>query len=158
MPKNKPSVPRLLNSAGAARFFGVAEPTVSNWLDAGMPALARGRGRAGVQLDLTLIAPWVAARRAERPTAAAARLQREQADKLSLQNARTRRELIPVSEVQRALHKAAAALVLQCDALPSRIGGDPAVQAAVRREVHALRSAFADALEALGGTTDAQSE
>jgi hypothetical protein len=147
--KSEASVPRHLTASAAAKFFKVSGSTVNAWLTEGMPSVRRGKQGAVVHLDLVKIAPWVAARRAAKADSARVTVSQEQAEKLRLANARSRREVILASEVQLMFHEATASMVQNCEAMPQRVSADPEVQAKVRDECRNLRSAFADRLEAL---------
>jgi hypothetical protein len=121
-------------------------------MDAGMPVVSRGKTRGGVVIDRVEADPWVATRRgAEKADSARTNVATEQAEKLRIANARSRRELILFQEVQFVFHEACATLVQGCEAMPQRVSPDPEVQCKVRDECRALRGQFAERLEALAG-------
>jgi phage terminase Nu1 subunit (DNA packaging protein) len=157
---NKPtthdrSIPALVNRAQFAKLVGMSTGAVSAALDAGMPVLKRAaRSGAEVRIDVARAVRWLIKRRAEKPDSALLRVASERAEHLRIKNARARRELIPVAEVQLAFHGAAAWLVQACEAMPQRVSSDEAVQAAVRNECRVLRDGFANYFEAFAGDDD----
>lgn len=104
---------------------------------------------SAVCIDLTTALPWVVKRRAQKPDAARLTVAAEQAERLRIANARTRRELITVAEAQLIVHEACAYIVQACEAMPQRVSSDEHEQAKVRDECRALREGFAKCLEAL---------
>ncbi len=138
-----------------AALLGVTPQAVSQWIDAGMPC-KRGKGRGHVVvIDLAAALPWVLARR-EPKGSQRERLAKEQADKVALENAVKRGELIFASQVAEVFSVLSADLASRHDAVPGRLASELAGinEPAVIRErllddLRSVRAAFADAIEKL---------
>lgn len=148
-----------------ARLFGVSGGTVTNWMTAGMPATRKGRQGAQVSIDPYLACPWVYAHREEAPGSQRDRLAKEQADKLALENARRRGELIFSHQVAESLSKLAAELSARLDAVAGRTASEFAgitdagtIRRRMLDELRNVRAAFADTTaelaDALGADPD----
>lgn len=129
-----------------------------------MPAVRTGRQRQTVQISLEAALPWVVAHR-ENKGSERERLAAEQADKVALENARRRGELIHADQVAEVLASLGAELAARHDAVPGRVAGelagltDPAlIRTRLRDELRAVRGAVADAAaklaDALGSSED----
>lgn len=147
-----------------AELLGVVPASVSQWLDAGMPASRTARQGSRVEIDVTKALPWVLSRR-EPPGSQRERLAKEQADKVALENGVKRRELIHVAQVSDVLSTLAADLAARHDALSGRVANElagisePAViRERLLDEARGVRAAVADAVaklaESLGAATD----
>jgi len=138
-----------------AELLGVSVQTVTAWIDAGMPC-ARGRGRGhAVEITPGLALPWVVWRR-EPKGSQRERLAKEQADKVAIENAVKRGELIFASQVAEVFSTLSADLASRHDAVPGRLASELAGinEPAVVRErllddLRSVRAAFADAIEKL---------
>ncbi|MGH9641098.1 MAG: hypothetical protein ACRD3Q_01605 [Terriglobales bacterium] len=150
-PKNRlKSDYSAMTSKQVAALFKVSSATVSGWLDEGMPCAGRrARQGAAVSLDLQRIAPWIATRRSAKPDAARVNVSAEQAEKLRLENAVRRGELLVASAMWAQVHEACASLVQVLAAMPQRVSTDAETQAKIAEECRSARDAFAGHLEAL---------
>lgn len=152
------------SAAQFAALVGVTAPAVTQWIDAGMPC-DRGRGKGHVvTVTPEKALPWVLSRR-EPHGSQRERLAKEQADKVALENARKRGEMIFSSQVAEALAALGADLAARHDAVPGRVASefagttDPAViRSRLLDELRVVRAAFADTAaklaDALGSTED----
>jgi terminase small subunit / prophage DNA-packing protein len=145
----------------AAEFgavLGVSAQAIGQWMDAGMPC-KRGRGNGhAVEITPEEALPWAISRRAPAGSERE-RLASEQADKVALENAVKRGELIHVGQVADVLSEMAASLAGQLDALPGRVASelaglnDPGViRARLLDETRGIRAAVADAGEKLANS------
>jgi phage terminase Nu1 subunit (DNA packaging protein) len=147
-----------------AALCKVSAQTVTNWMNAGMPAKRSGRQGQTVRISLAAALPWVVANK-ETAGSERQRLASEQANKLALENARRRGELIYADQVAECLSRLAADLAARHDALPGRLAGELAglndaatIRGRLLEELRAVRRAFADATaelaDALGSDPD----
>lgn len=116
-----------------AQLFGVTEKAVRGWIAIGMPIEKRGkRGRGGekTQISLRAAVEWYFAENFERLELdrQRTRLAEEQADKLALENAERRGELVEISVWQLELESFLSELRAALLALPvkwaQRLDGD----------------------------------
>lgn len=139
-----------------AEIFGVTDRSVQRMLRDGMPQAARGRYdvRACVRWKIDQITNELSSNRpsGERDLLAAA-----QRERVNLEVAQMRGELMPRELVERALNQIATLISGQLDSLGPRMAGeladsdDPAwVQDRLFAETRALRSAIAQSLRLLG--------
>ena len=156
--------PLIVSRNDFAELLGVSGGTVTNWMDAGMPADRTGRQRQVVRITLSKALPWVVSHR-ETKGGERERLAAEQADKFALENSRRRGELIYADQVAEVMARIAAELSSRLDAVPGRVAGelagisDPAViRQRLLDEHRAVRAAFAGATaelaDALGSVDD----
>lgn len=103
-----------------AKLCDVSPATVTNWMDAGMPAERSGRKGAEVTIDIVAAIPWVIDRR-EPPGSQRERLAKEQADKVAMQNEMQRGRLIDIGVVEEVLMARAAHSAQAHDAVAGRI-------------------------------------
>ena len=154
----------LLSRQEFAELLKVSPATITNWMDAGMPAVRTGRQKQAVRITLAAALPWVVSHR-ETKGGERERLARVQADKVELENARKRGELIYADQVAEVLSTLAADVAAGMDAISGRLANelagitDPAViRGRIREEHRAVRGAFADATtklaDALGASSD----
>ena len=114
----------MLNQQEIADHLDLSQPNVSKWLE------HLGIDWKDSTLDVIRIA-YIRALREQAAGRAAeggldlatarARLAREQADRVAMQNAVTRRELAPVSLIEEVLTKAAARIAGIFDAIPGKV-------------------------------------
>jgi phage terminase Nu1 subunit (DNA packaging protein) len=133
-----------------AKLCGVTPQAVSLWKSEGMPCVGTGRKGAAVRIDLASAVPWVVARRDAQPNSQRARLQAEQADRLALENAHRRGELIDAQlhgEIVKTLASTTSQLL---EAVASRCANelagitDPAaVHARLKEEHRGIRRTMA---------------
>ncbi len=129
---DKPHAPMRVSRARLARMTGKTPQAVSQWVADGMPHTGGGRGKA-LTIDLDQALPWLIDNRGAAPGSERERLAKEQADKLALQNAQTRRELIRSEHVAWFVGEALAQLKELIMNLPGRLATklasieDPAV-------------------------------
>jgi phage terminase Nu1 subunit (DNA packaging protein) len=154
-----------VNAGQFAELCGVTATTVTNWRREGMPCTVRGK--TAVTIELAQALPWVLARRDRRPDSQRERVAREQADRLALQNAQSRGELITRGSVSAAIEECFGLLIGELDGLPGRLGmelaaaNEPAViSARLRAELMRIRQTAADRIvkfaRGSGSTTDIQ--
>lgn len=136
-----------LSLAQLATLTGRPASTVHEWTARGLKSVKRGRHRIVRTADLIR---FLAAR--DEPGSQRERLAKEQADKIALENARRRGELILVEHVEELFTTLAAELAARHDAVPGRVANEFAgiSDAAVIRqrlldEMREVRSAVADA-------------
>ena len=103
-----------------AKFCDVSPATVTNWMDAGMPAERSGRKGAEVAIDIAAAIPWVINYR-EPPGSQRERLAKEQADKIAMQNETQRGRLIDVAIVEEIWMAKAAHMAQLHDAVAGRL-------------------------------------
>ena len=158
-----PPLPKLTISE-LADLLKVSQSTVSSWVEAGMPAVHSGRQRSKASIDLRQAMPWVIAHREARG-GERERLASEQADKIALENARKRGELLHADQVAEVLAKLGAELAARHDAVPGRVAGelagltDPGViRGRLLEELRAVRGAVADAAAELADALGADEE
>ena len=106
-----------------AKFCDVSPATVTNWMDAGMPAERSGRKGAEVAIDIAAAIPWVINHR-EPPGSQRERLAGEQADKVAMENEVRRGRLIDIAVVEEVLMTKAAYLAQAHDAVAGRLAHD----------------------------------
>jgi phage terminase Nu1 subunit (DNA packaging protein) len=142
------------NAVEFARLCDVTGQSVTNWMDEGMPC-KRGAGRGNpVVIDPAQAIPWVLARRAP-PGSERERLAKAQADKVELDNAKRRGELVEESFVRSLLMGMAAQLNGMLDGLPGRcasaVVGLTAAEARARLldETRSIRAGMAEHVQQL---------
>lgn len=136
-------------------MVAVSPQAVTGWIENGMPC-RRGKGRGNpVEVDIAVALPWVMSRR-EPQGSQRERLAKEQADKIALENAVKRGELIHTSHVADVMSSLGADLAARHDAGPGRLAGelaglsDPAViRQRLLDEFRGIRGAFSDAIAKL---------
>ncbi len=145
--------PKLVGRAAVAKHFGVHPQTVSEWTADGCPVAARGRGAGhGHRYDVAAIRAWRrAVEKARRDAgtlsldaerAALAKVQRE---RVEIQNAARRGELLEVERVRSIVGELFAAIRGNLLAIPAstaesiagaaRDGGPRAVERALREAI-----------------------
>lgn len=134
-----------------AELFDVTPQSVSLWVQAGMPARVSGKRGQAVQIELSAAVPW-ALRRIERSGTERERLTSERADKLAIENAETRRNLVHAHHVRQAVENMLASLT-ECieppEDLAEQIAGtdDPArIRSILMDWTRGVRSLYADRL------------
>lgn len=126
-----------------AKLIGTSAQTVTNWRREGMPCTGGGRHGAAARVDLEQALPWVVARRDSRPDSERERLAHEQADKVALENARTRGELVDAGMVDSTFAKFAAEIHAQHQTITNRCAHEFASLADPQRIRERLREEFA---------------
>jgi len=145
-----------------AKVIGMSAGWVSKALDGGMPAVRSGRAGAKVQIDTAVALPWLLGRASERaaptPDSQRDRLAREQADKVALENAQRRGELVPIAQVRAVASELVSRLGSALEGLPGRLANeiagisDPAeIRARIGDEIRGARTAFAHGIEVMAG-------
>ena len=152
-----------MSAAEYARLRGKPKVWVTRRIAAGLPATRVGRE---YRIDAGGAIEWELEQAAQAAVGANGsqreRLAKEQADRVALDNARRRGELIYSSHVGTVLATMAADLVARLDAVPGRCAGelagikDPAlIRARLREEMQAVRGAFAVAVDKLADSIGA---
>ena len=151
-----PNVSETLSQKGFAALCDVSPQTVSNWCEAGMPNKGGGGHGETRSINVRQAIPWVVANRTEKPGSERERLAREQADKVALENAKTRGEHIIAQQVEDALAAAIAGLASQLDGHPGRMAtplasiDDPAlIRSKLQDETRRIRDTYARQLTEL---------
>ncbi len=95
---------QLLNQREIAEFFGYSAKSVSLWQREGMPVALETAPGLENQYDSEAVHRWIIARKVAEVAGDAdkSRLNRLQGDKIELEIAEKRRELIPASEIEPA--------------------------------------------------------
>lgn len=113
-----------------AELFGVSRETINNWQDAGFPVARRGGPNLPSEYDSADCIRWLIAREvrsrreaagSDELTAERARLAKEQADKIAMQNAERRGELAPVAAMEMVLAAVGAKVGRILDTIPGTI-------------------------------------
>lgn len=117
-----------------------------------MPAKAGRQGREA-QIDAEKAIPWVVLHREAPPGSQRERLAKEQADKVAIENAAKRGELMHADQVAEVFTSLAADLAARHDAVPGRVASEfagitePAIiRSRLLDELRIVRAAVADAL------------
>ncbi len=141
-------------------LFGVSRTMIYKYRDQGMPQTSRN------EFDLRACVRWMI-ERANRPTTASeettrSQLNNAQRDKVEIEIARLRGELVPREDVRRVVHDLAAIVASQLDALGPRVAPfattwatPAAAQAAILVETAAIRSSIAAAIRGYAADPDA---
>lgn len=106
---------QVVNKAGLGRVAGVTLKTVDDWVRRGLPVLTKGTNGQQWRIDTAAAIDWIVSQRVAlaraqgvTPSSAGgdldlneqrARESKERADKYALENAKARRELIPIEDV-----------------------------------------------------------
>lgn len=150
------NITETLSQKGFAALCDVSPQTVSNWCDAGMPHQGGGGHGETRKIHVRKALPWVVKNRTEKPGSERDRLAKEQADKVAIENAKSRKELIWAHHVEDCLAGANAALAADLDGLPGRMATtladieDPAlVRAKLLDETRRIRESYARQLSEL---------
>lgn len=141
-----------------AELTGYSVQQVNEWMNAGMPADRGGRGKP-CRIDSAAAIRWLVNRGTQKrsgdpgETAEGERLKREQADKIALQNAQTRRELVLREHVRLVLLESNALLAGQLDGVAGRLASELAgmtepakIRQCLLDEHRRIRAAYAAAL------------
>lgn len=138
--------------AQLATLTGRPDSTVSDWTRHGLASRKSGRNRVVKTVDLIRFLAGDAT--PAEITSQRERLAKEQADKIALENAQKRGELVLVGQVAEVFSMLAAELAARHDAVPGRVATEFAgiTDAAVIRqrlldELREVRTAVADAVE-----------
>ncbi len=138
-----------------ADLFGVSRPMIYKYRDAGMPQKARNT------FDLRACVQWMIERTSRPQTATEettrSALNNAQREKVELELARMRGELVPRDEVRDTVHAIASIVASQLDALGPRVAPyattwatPAAAQAAILAETNAIRASIAARLRDYG--------
>lgn len=148
----------LVKAHEYAEIRGRDKSWVSQQIQAGMPAKQVGKRKPEYQIDTAKAIQWEIDRfKADvKPGSQRERLAKAQADKVELENARRRGELILASVVAHVLSSLGADLAARHDGLAGRVANELAGitdAAAIRErlliELRGVRSAIADGVEKL---------
>lgn len=151
------AITESITGTGFSKLCGVTKQTVANWCEAGMPHEGGGKPGNPYTINVRDALPWVVANRTEKPGSERDRLAKEQADKVAIENAQSRKELIKAQHVEDFTAAALATLSTQLDGLSGRMATplssieDPAlVRSRLQDEVRRIRDSYADQLAELG--------
>lgn len=140
----------LLNAGQFARLCGVSTGLISKWCNEGMPCVRSGQSGAEVRINLLTAMPWVTVTRARDDPERDA-WSKAKREKLELETAQRRGDLIPKADVEDVLLNLSDAVGQRCDQVPGRVSNEFAAErdAAVifERTVDELRpvkAAFAE--------------
>ncbi len=137
-----------------AKLRGKSKGWVSHQIAAGMPVLSRGRNGNPSAIHPATAIDWevehARVEAAPKPGSQRERLAKEQADKLALENAKRRSELVLASYVSEIFNGLAADISARLDGLPGRVANelagitDPAqIRSRLLDECRAIRSGVA---------------
>ena len=150
-----PDKPLKISRARFARMTGRSPQAVSQWIADGLPHDGGGRGNR-IVIDLDRALPWLIDNRGAPPGSERERLAKEQADRLALQNAQTRRELVRADHVERTIGEALGLLKEQINGIPGRLASqlasveDPAMcRSLLMGESARILNSYKAALETL---------
>ena len=152
-----PDKPIKVSRARFARMTGRSPQAVSQWIADGLPHDGGGRGNR-IVIDLDRALPWLIDNRGAPPGSERERLAKEQADRLALQNAETRRELVRADHVSWFVGEALGQLKEQIMGLPGRLAtqlasiDDPAItrstlKSEAARILHSFRAALDEVID-----------
>lgn len=138
-----------------AELIGRTPQAVSQWIQAGMPARNAGTRGKAIEIDIEAAVPWVV-KRIMTPLPERERLAKEQADKIALENEKTRAGLIHRHHVEQSVNGSINAvdevLADLPDTLADPIAGtsDPAkIRSMIQDSVRHARAELADRLAKL---------
>lgn len=114
----------ICSGAEFAKALGVSRATITHWADDGMPVDRSRKSGREMQIDPLVALPWVVAQRGATPGSQRERLSNAQAEKVEMENARRRGQLIEASQVQETIFGLAAYLAREHDALPGRVANE----------------------------------
>ena len=99
---------KITGTESLASMFGVAQKTIIEWQDEGMPIQRRGSAGIPSEFDSEACINWFVDRecRKLRTESPADRLSRVKADQIEMENLERRKLLIPVSEIEPKLRAA----------------------------------------------------
>ncbi|TQE92777.1 MAG: hypothetical protein FKY71_19145 [Spiribacter salinus] len=148
-----PDKPIKVSRARLARMTGKSPQAISQWIADGLPHDGGGRGKR-IVIDLDQALPWLIDNRGAPPGSERERLAKEQADRLALANAQTRRELIRAEHVSWFLGEALGQLKQQVLGIPGRLAtqlasvDDPAMcRSLLMNESTRILASYKDALD-----------
>lgn len=92
---------KTVNKAELSELFGISQRSLTEWQDDGMPILAKGDRGESNQYDVPACIRWWIAREVGKVSEETPRdrLARLQADRIEMEIAEARRELIPAGEI-----------------------------------------------------------
>lgn len=146
-----------LNRQEVADFFGVAGSTVDAWIKRGLPVNQRGgKGKPWI-FNSSDVAKWLEQRAKESSTGdlgderqLKARKLAAEAAKIELELARARGDLVPLSQLERALANTFAELKTNMRTVPSRVANALIGEDNETRIKMIIMAEIDQALEALG--------
>lgn len=109
---------------GFAQLLDVSPQTVSNWCEAGMPHSGGGRHGEAREINVREALPWVAANRTNKPASEKGRLDRERADKLAIENAAKRGDLIRREHIELYVQYSESSVASELHAIGGRLAND----------------------------------
>jgi len=112
-----------------ADLFGVSHTTVDTWIRRGMPVVVKGSKGKAWQINTASVSAWLEQRAQERVSGGDETDERElkrrklaaEAAKIELELARSRGELVPLKQLERALANTFAEVKTNMRAVPSRV-------------------------------------
>lgn len=143
-----------INKAGLAQIFGVSQETLTQWQKQGMPFIrAQKRGQAN-EYDTVAVLAWKVARdQSDQPVTdydtERTRKVKLEADKLALEVAEKRGDLIPAEQVESAVADMVAAFRARCLSIPSKLAGPLSAVDDTRETEAILTDALHEALQEL---------
>jgi phage terminase Nu1 subunit (DNA packaging protein) len=157
-----PDKPITVSRARFARMAGVTPQAVSQWIADGLPAINAGKRGQRVEIDLDAALPWLIDHRGAPPGSERERLAKERADKLALQNAQTRRDLVRADHVEQTVSEALGLLKEQINGIPGRMASqlasieDPAMcRSLLMGESARILASYKSSLETLAPDLEA---
>ncbi len=141
-----------------ADIFGVAMTTVDNWVRRGLPVIQRGTKGKAWQFNTSDVASWLERRAIERTEtedfgdekALRRRKLAAEAQKIELELARARGDLVPLNQLERALANTFAELKTNLRTVPSRVATSLIGEESETRIKSVILAEVDQALEVLG--------
>lgn len=142
------------NKRELANILGVTEETLTQWQKQGMPIVKAGKGRGGSVYDTVAVLAWKSARdQSDQPITdfetERTRKVKLEADKLALEVAEKRGDLIPAEQVESAVADMVAAFRARILSIPSKLAGPIAATIDTRETEALLTDAIHEALHEL---------
>lgn len=143
-----------------ADLFGVSHTTVDAWMKRGMPVKQRGSRGKSWQINTAEVSAWLEQRAAERvggdvsdETELKRRKLAAEAQKLELELARAKGELVPLDQLERALSNTFAEIKTNLRSVPSRVATALIGEDSETRIKQIVLAEIDQALEELGDFT-----
>jgi phage terminase Nu1 subunit (DNA packaging protein) len=141
---------QAMNGTEFAEFCGVSKASISGWAKDGMPCSPAGRAGRELRIDPAQAIPWVIAHREAPEGSQRERLARVQADKVEIDNATKRGQLIYAYQAADSMNSVAANLSAELDALSGRLANELAgisdageIRTRILRETRSIRASVA---------------
>jgi phage terminase Nu1 subunit (DNA packaging protein) len=150
----------IVNKASLAEIIGYSEETLTTWQKAGLPMVYQSGRGASNQYDTEQVIAWMIARELAKVQVESQkdRLSRLQGDKVELEIAEKRGQLIPVDQIEPAWAAMVASARSYLRSQPDRLAHLLEVTDGVDAKRDLLMEAFDDALRKLSEYEPAESD